>query len=91
MKVREEDLDTLGARVLVVDDEPTNLDMLYKVLADRGYDVLVATSGVIPSRKPIDVAPRTSKSAPSNNKARPTVKKKSRVFTRARPACRQTR
>ena len=40
-----EEIDTLGAKVLVVDDEPINLDVLYKVLGEQGYDVLVTTNG----------------------------------------------
>ena len=38
-------LETYGAKVLVVDDEPANLDVLSKVLEDQGYNVLVTTNG----------------------------------------------
>ena len=34
-----------AAKILIVDDEVTNLNVLYKVLGDRGHDVLVASSG----------------------------------------------
>ena len=31
--------------ILVIDDNPTNLQVLYKALSDRGYDVLVEMDG----------------------------------------------
>jgi DNA-binding NtrC family response regulator len=34
------------AKILVVDDEPANLKVLYKVLGEREHDVLVAANGV---------------------------------------------
>ncbi len=43
--VPQEELNTPSANVLVVDDEPTNLRVLYKLLSERGYDVLVAANG----------------------------------------------
>lgn len=33
-------------RILIVDDNPTNLDVLFDFLSDLGYDVLVAEDGV---------------------------------------------
>jgi DNA-binding NtrC family response regulator len=43
--VSKEELNRPRANVLVVDDEPTNLQVLYKVLGEREYDVSVASSG----------------------------------------------
>ena len=40
-----EELSTPRANVLVVDDEPANLRVLYKLLSERGHDVLVAANG----------------------------------------------
>ena len=40
-------LDLTGAKVLIVDDVPANLDVLSQSLDDSGYNVLVATSGEI--------------------------------------------
>ena len=34
-----------AAKILIVDDEVTNLNVLYKVLGDRGHEVLGASSG----------------------------------------------
>ncbi|WFB34817.1 hybrid sensor histidine kinase/response regulator [Kiritimatiellota bacterium B12222] len=34
------------ARILLVDDNPTNIDVLYNFLADVGYEVLVAEDGI---------------------------------------------
>ena len=31
--------------ILVIDDNPTNLQVLYKALSDRGYEVLVEMDG----------------------------------------------
>ena len=33
-------------RILLVDDNPTNIDVLYNFLADVGYEVLIAEDGV---------------------------------------------
>jgi DNA-binding response OmpR family regulator len=33
-------------RILVIDDEPTALDLLRRILEMKGYDVLVATNGL---------------------------------------------
>ena len=41
----EVDLDLSGARVLVVDDQPENLDVLCSALETAKYDVLIASSG----------------------------------------------
>lgn len=38
-------IDVSGAKVLVVDDMPANLDVIYKSLRTEGYQVLVATDG----------------------------------------------
>jgi DNA-binding response OmpR family regulator len=38
-------IDLTGARILIVDDVPANLDVLSLTLEDSGYNVLVATSG----------------------------------------------
>lgn len=38
-------LDLTGARILIVDDVPANLDVLSQSLEDDGYNVLVATNG----------------------------------------------
>jgi CheY-like chemotaxis protein len=43
--VSEVDLDLSGARVLVVDDQPKNLDVLCSALETAKYDVLIASSG----------------------------------------------
>jgi len=40
-----EPTDPLGARVLLVDDQPANLDVLCEVLEAKGYRVLLASSG----------------------------------------------
>lgn len=34
-----------AGRILIVDDHPTNIDVLYDFLQDRGYEVLVAEDG----------------------------------------------
>ncbi len=34
-----------ATRILLVDDKPTNLDILYQALEDEGYELLVALSG----------------------------------------------
>ena len=39
------DIDLSGAKVLVVDDLPDNLDVLCRSLEDTGYNVMVATDG----------------------------------------------
>ena len=39
------DIDLKGARILVIDDEPANLDLLNRSLEGAGFEVLVATSG----------------------------------------------
>ena len=36
-----------GARVLLVDDQPANLDVLRRMLEDRGYQVLLAPNGAV--------------------------------------------
>jgi DNA-binding response OmpR family regulator len=36
---------TTGAKVLVVDDEPTILDLLYEYLSETGYECVKATTG----------------------------------------------
>ena len=38
-------IDLKGARILIVDDQPANLDVLHRALEDADYEVLVATSG----------------------------------------------
>lgn len=38
-------VDLRDAKILIVDDVPANLDVLYPALEDSGYQVLVATSG----------------------------------------------
>ena len=38
-------LDLRGSRILVVDDTPANIDVLFEVLNAAGYEVAVATSG----------------------------------------------
>lgn len=43
--MNEPSIDLTGARILVVDDVPANLDVLGRTLEDSGYNVLVATSG----------------------------------------------
>lgn len=35
-----------GGKILLVEDNPTNIDVLYDFLYDRGYEVLVAEDGV---------------------------------------------
>ncbi|GBF30890.1 hypothetical protein MnTg04_00841 [bacterium MnTg04] len=55
------------------------------LLVPKATMVRPATNGVIPSRRPIDVAPRTRQSAPSNNNARPAIKRKNWVITRPHP------
>ena len=39
-----------GAKILIVDDQPTNLDLLIKALEPHGYDILSAPSGEIAIR-----------------------------------------
>lgn len=34
------------SRILLVDDNPTNIDVLYNFLADNGYEVLIAEDGI---------------------------------------------
>jgi len=41
----ESEFDLTGSRVLVVDDDPANLDLLEQALEGEGYDVLVAVNG----------------------------------------------
>ena len=41
------DTDLQGAKILLVDDKPANLDMLCDLLEARGYDILMAPSGPI--------------------------------------------
>jgi CheY-like chemotaxis protein len=36
-------LDLTGCKILVVDDVPTNLEVLYQTLHNTGYNVLVAS------------------------------------------------
>lgn len=43
--MNEPSIDLTGARILIVDDVPANLDVLGLTLEDSGYNVLVATSG----------------------------------------------
>ena len=44
-------LDLRGSRILVVDDTPANIDVLFEVLNAAGYEVAVATSGeTVPSK-----------------------------------------
>ena len=38
-------LSTDGGRVLIIDDHPTNIDVLYDFLTDKGFEVLVAEDG----------------------------------------------
>ncbi len=38
-------IDISGASILVIDDVPTNIDLLLEALEDAGYEVMVATSG----------------------------------------------
>jgi len=38
-------IDLTGAKLLIVDDQPANLDVLYKSLRTAGYQVLAATDG----------------------------------------------
>ena len=44
MKVSDKNKST--GTILLVDDNPTNIDVLYNFLADVGYDVLVAEDGI---------------------------------------------
>jgi CheY-like chemotaxis protein len=39
------EIDLTGAKILVVDDVPANLDVLCQSLEDTGYNVLVASDG----------------------------------------------
>lgn len=38
-------IDLTNAKLLIVDDVPTNLDVIYQSLQDEGYEVFVATDG----------------------------------------------
>ncbi len=49
-------IDLTGARLLIVDDVPANLDVLSQALEGSGYNVLVATSG----ETALNVAERTT-------------------------------
>ena len=42
-----ENMDLHGARILLVDDQPANLDVLCRLLEIHGYKVLLAPSGPI--------------------------------------------
>ena len=39
--------DLPNSEILVVDDTPANIDLLYKMLSDQGYNVAAAPSGEI--------------------------------------------
>ena len=41
----EIDLDLTGCKILIVDDVPANLDVLFQSLDSEGYDIMVATDG----------------------------------------------
>ena len=43
----EQGMDLSGARILIVDDMPANLDVLAQALEDEGYEILAAPSGEI--------------------------------------------
>ena len=45
--MNKHEIDLTDCKVLIVDDLPANLDVLSQALEDRGYNVLVATSGLI--------------------------------------------
>lgn len=38
-------IDLTGAKILIVDDVPANLDVIYRSLRAKGYQVLAATNG----------------------------------------------
>ena len=44
---KKNDIDGLSPEILVVDDHPTNLDLLNRILSSEGYRVAVAPSGEI--------------------------------------------
>jgi CheY-like chemotaxis protein len=48
---------TQGAKVLIVDDTPANLDLLRKILAPAGYQIFFATSGESALRVATEVLP----------------------------------
>ena len=43
--MKKRTIDLSGSKILIVDDIPTNLDVLSKILEEAGYHLLVATSG----------------------------------------------
>ncbi len=43
--MKENNLETLGMKILIVDDNLTNLDVLLRTLSERGYELSVATDG----------------------------------------------
>ncbi|MFT4579743.1 MAG: two-component system sensor histidine kinase/response regulator [Nitrospinales bacterium] len=55
--MENKDFDMAGMKVLIVDDTPTNLDVLQKVLANKGLNISVAPNGevalkIVPSLMP---------------------------------------
>jgi len=44
--MREINLDLTGCKILIVDDVPANLDVLFQSLNREGYDVRIATDGI---------------------------------------------
>ncbi len=53
----ETEVDLKGARILLVDDQPANLDILRRVLEAQGYKVLLAPSGEVALRTASRVVP----------------------------------
>ena len=43
--MREIDLDLTGCKILIVDDVPANLDVLFQSLDSEGYDIMIASDG----------------------------------------------
>jgi two-component system sensor histidine kinase/response regulator len=45
------------ARILIVDDNPTNIELLKQILGDKGYEVMVALSGEAALKLVSDIKP----------------------------------
>jgi len=43
--MEENNFESSGMKILIVDDNLTNLDLLLRTLSDRGYEISVATDG----------------------------------------------
>ena len=45
--MKNKDFDMAGMKILIVDDSPANLDVLQKVLANKGLSISVAPNGEV--------------------------------------------